>query len=203
MKKIISSTVVSILLTTSLWGVDMYIGVEKPLSYKVKNTVEVSGYSSLSNSESPSIFSFKLGGIINGENKTGDRVEFLYNFGDKSANPVGGLEGKSVISLNLNYNFTLPSITPMEELLPYIRIGGTYVISDEKYYDKSHSEKYNYKAVGATLGLGTYYQLIDKINIYAGFDYGFRLWDDLTYGYTTVESKDTVTKMYIGVDYLF
>jgi hypothetical protein len=203
MKKIINSTVVSILLTTSLWGVDMYVGLEKPLSYKVKNTVEVSGYGSLSNSESPSIFSFKLGGIINGKNKTGDRVEFLYNFGDKSANPVGGLEGEDVISLNLNYNFTLPSISPMEALLPYIRIGGTYVISDEKYYDESYSEKYNYKAVGATLGLGTYYQVIDKINIYAGFDYGFRLWDDLTYGYTTVESKDTVTKMYIGVDYLF
>jgi hypothetical protein len=202
MKKITSSAILAMTLTSSLWGTDMYMGLEKPLSYKVKNKVKADGYS-WSNTESPSIISLKIGGIINGDNETGDRVEFLYNFGDKSANPVGGLEGEDVISLNLNYNFTLPSISPMEALLPYIRIGGTYVISDEKYYDNSYSEKYNYKAVGATLGLGTYYQVIDKINIYAGFDYGFRLWDDLTYGYTTVESKDTVTKMYIGVDYLF
>jgi hypothetical protein len=195
MKKITSSAILAMTLTSSLWGTDMYMGLEKPLSYKVKNKVKAGGYS-WSNTESPSIISLKIGGIINGDNETGDRVEFLYNFGDKSANPIGGLEGEDVISLNLNYNFTLPSISPMEALLPYIRIGGTYVISDEKYYDESYSEKYNYKAVGATLGLGTYYQVIDKINIYAGFDYGFRLWDDLTYGYTTVESKDTVTKMY-------
>jgi opacity protein-like surface antigen len=187
MKKIINSTVVSILLTTSLWGVDMYVGLEKPLSYKVKNTVEVSGYGSLSNSESPSIFSFKLGGIISGKNKTGDRVEFLYNFGDKSANPVGGLEGEDVISLNLNYNWTIPSITPIDELLPYVRVGGTYIISDEKYYDVANNENYNYKAVGLTLGLGTYYQVTDKINVSLGFDYGYRLWDDLVYGYAEVE----------------
>ena len=186
-------------LSTSLWGTDMYVGIEKPLSYKVKNTVEASGYESWSNTESPSITSLKVGGIMD----SGDKVEFLYNFGDKSANPVGGLEGKDVISFNLNYNFTLPSISPMEELIPYLRIGGTYLISDEKYYDASYSDKYNYKAVGATFGLGTYYKVIDKVNVYAGFDYGFRLWDDLTYGSTTVESKDTVTKMYLGVDYMF
>ena len=199
MKKITSSAILAMTLSTSLWGIDMYVGIEKPLSYKVKNTVKASGYDSWSNTESPSIVSLKVGGIMD----SGDRVEFLYNFGDKSANPVGGLEGKDVVSFNLNYNFTLPSISPMEELIPYLRIGGTYLISDEKYYDASYNDKYNYKAVGATIGLGTYYQIMDKLNVYAGFDYGFRLWDDLTYGYTTVESEDTVTKMYVGVDYLF
>jgi hypothetical protein len=199
MKKITNLAIVAMTLTTSLWGTEMYIGLEKPLSYKVKNTVKTSGGSSWSNTESPSIVSLKVGGIIN----DGDRFEFLYNFGDKSANPVGGLEGEDVLSFNLNYNLTLPSISPIEALLPYIRIGGTYLISDEKYYDASYSEKYNYKAVGATLGLGSYYKITDKINVYAGFDYGFRLWDDLTYGYTEVESEDTVTKMYLGIDYLF
>ena len=203
MKKVISSTIVSLSLTTSLWGIDMYVGLEKPLSYKVENTVEASGYNSISNTESPSILSLKVGAIVNGDNKRGDRVEFLYNFGDKSANPVGGLEGKDVISLNLNYNWTLPSISPMDALLPYLRVGGTYLISDEKYYNTTDYEEYNYKAVGVTIGLGTYYQIADKINIYAGFDYGYRLWDDLAYGFTEVESEDTVTKMYVGVDYLF
>ncbi|SFV65990.1 hypothetical protein MNB_SV-14-64 [hydrothermal vent metagenome] len=199
MKKITSSAVVAMILSTSLWGTDMYVGLEKTLSYKIKNTVKASGYDSMSNTESPSIVSLKFGMIMN----NGDRAELLYNFGDKSANPVGGLKGKDVISLNLNYNWTLPSISPMEELLPYVRIGGTYLISDNKYYNNSDNEKYNYKAVGPTLGLGTYYKIADKINIYAGFDYGYRLWDDLMYGYTKVKSEDTVTKMYMGVDYLF
>jgi hypothetical protein len=43
----------------------------------------------------------------------------------------------------------------------------------------------------------------DKINISLGFDYGYRLWDDLAYGYTEVESEDKVTKFYVGIDYLF
>ena len=177
----------------------MYVGIEKPLSYKVKNTVETGGGKSWSNTETPSIVSLKVGSIMD----SGDRLEFLYNIGDKSANPVGGLEGEDVISLNLNYNLTLPSISPTEKLLPYVRIGGTYLISSDKYYDESYSNKYNYKAVGATIGLGTYYQVMNKVNVYAGFDYGYRLWDDLTYGYTTVESEDTVTKMYVGADYSF
>ena len=199
MKKITSLAILATALTSSLLGRDLYMGVEKPLSYKVKNTVESSGGNSWSNTESPSIVSLKVGGIM--DNK--DRFEFLYNFGDKSANPVGGLEGEDVISLNLNYNLTLPSISPMEELIPYVRIGGSYLISDNKYYNTYGGEKYNYKAVGLTIGLGTYYNIMDKINIYAGFDYGYRLWDDLVYGYTEVSSKDKVTKMYVGIDYLF
>ena len=199
MKRFLSSTVVVIALTTSFMEADMYIGLEQSLNYKIKNTVKVDGYNNLSNTESPSITSLKIGGIVN----NGDKAEFVYNFGDKSANPVGGLKGKSVMSFNLNYNLTLPSISPMDKLLPYLRIGGTYLISDKKYYDSSYSEEYNYKAVGLLFGLGSYYQVDDKINVYAGFDYGYRLWDDLTYGYTSVESEDKISKLYIGVDYLF
>ena len=199
MKRLLSSTVVAIALTTSFMEADMYIGLEQSLNYKIKNTVKADGYRSWSNTESPTITSLKIGGIVN----NGDKAEFMYNFGDKSANPVGGLKGKSVMSFNINYNLTLPSISPMDKLLPYLRIGGTYLISDNKYYDSSYSEKYNYKAVGLLFGLGSYYQVDDKINVYAGFDYGYRLWDDLTYGYTSVESEDKISKLYIGVDYLF
>lgn len=110
MKQITSSAMIAITLTSSLWGTEFYVGVEKPFSYKVKNTVELTGGNSLSNTESPSIVSVKVGMFMDNQ----DRFEFLYNFGDKSANPVDGLEGKNVISLNLNYNLTLPSISPME-----------------------------------------------------------------------------------------
>ena len=207
MKKITSSAILAlVLVTTSTEATSLYIGVEQSLNYKVKNTAEVGSYSE-SNSESPTITSIKIGGINGGDKKTGDRYEFLYNFGDKSANPVGGLKGEDVTSLNINYHFTLPSISPMSEILPYLRLGGSYIMSSDKYQDSSLGEKRNYSAVGALLGIGTYYRITDNINVSAGFDYGYRLWEDLTYyNYyesITIESDDRFSKLYVGFDYLF
>jgi len=208
MKKITSSAILAlVLVTTSTEATSWYVGVEQSLSYKVKNTAEVGSYSK-SNSESPTITSIKVGAITGGDKKAGNRYEFLYNFGDKSANPVGGLQGEDVMSLNFNYHFTLPMISPKEEILPYLRLGGSYIMSSDKYRDISTGEKANYSAVGALVGVGTYYKVTDNINVSAGFDYGYRLWEDLTYynyyrGSQTIESEDKFSKLYIGVDYLF
>ena len=209
MKKITTSAILALILGTLSTEADssIYIGLEQSLSYRVKNTAKIGSYYKESNTESPTITSIKIGGI-NGDIKSGDRYEFQYNFGDKSANPVEGLNGKDIMSLNLHYNLTLPSISPIEELLPYIRLGGAYLISNKKYKDYSTGEKYNYKAVGVLLGVGAYYILTDNISVASGFDYGYRTWDDLEYynsyyGSTTVKSEDTFSKLYVGVDYLF
>jgi len=209
MKKITQSAILALLLTTSYIKAEipLYIGFEQSLSYNVKNKTTVDSYYSEANTKSPSITSVKIGGIL-GDNKMGDRVEFLYNFGDKSVNPIGGLNGKDIVSFNLNYNFTLPSISPTDELLPYIRLGGSYLISNDKYQDYSTGEEYNYKAVGVLLGIGTYYKITDNIDVSAGFDYGYRLWDDLTYhnnyyGNATIKSEDKFSKLYVGANYQF
>jgi len=201
MKKILGSTIITMLLSTPFIEASVYIGLEQALSYKVKNTSEVDSYSE-SNSESPTISSLKIGGI-SGTEKTGNRYEFLYNFGDKSANPVGGLKGEDVISFNLHANITVPSISPVESILPYLRLGISYVISSDKYHVNGTSDEENYSAVGFLIGLGTYYQVTNNINISVGVDSGYRLWRDLNYGTTTIESEDKVSKLYVGVDYLF
>lgn len=202
MKKILGSTLVAIALTTPFIEANMYVGIEQALSYKVKNTATVGNFS-ISNSESPTISSIKIGAISDNEKK-GNRYEFLYNFGDKSANPVGGLAGEDIISFNLHYNVTLPSISPKEELLPYVRVGASYVISSDKYHIQgTYNEEKNYSAAGLLIGLGTYYEVANNINLSAGFDYGYRMWQDLTYRSTTIESKDKISKLYVGVDYIF
>ena len=201
MKKILGSAIIMMALTTPFIEASMYIGVEQALSYKVKNTAEIGNYSE-SNSESPAISSIKIGGISGGKDK-GNRYEFLYNFGDQSANPVGGLKGEDVISFNLHANITVPSISPIETILPYVRLGASYVISSDKYRVNGTTDKENYSAGGLLIGLGTYYQVTNNINLSAGFDYGYRLWQDLNYGYKTIESKDKISKLYMGVDYIF
>jgi len=207
MKKITNSAILALLLlTTSIEATSVYMGVEQSLNYKVKNTTEVGSYSE-SNTESPTITSIKIGGVKGGDKKRGDRYEVLYNFGDKSANPVGGLQGEDVTSLNINYHFTLPRISPTSEILPYLRFGGSYIMSSDKYRDISTGEKMNYSAVGTLLGIGTYFRVTDNINVSAGFDYGYRLWEDLTYSNyyqsVTIESEDRFSKLYVGFDYLF
>ncbi len=201
MKKVLLSSIIVI----TYINADIYIGVEQSLNYNIKNTAKTS-YLKVSGSESPNITSIKIGNIIN--NRDGDRYEFLYNFGDKSANPVGGLKGKDVMSFNLNYNLTLPSITPKKELLPFFRFGLSYILSNDKYrVEGTYNDKTNYSAIGFLIGIGTYYRLNDKINLSVGLDYGYRQWEDLEYysyyGSETIESSDKFNKLYIGIDYIF
>jgi len=53
--------------------------------------------------------------------------------GEKSANPTGGLKGSSLTSLSFNWNITAPTLTQIDEIIPYFRFGINYSISDNKY----------------------------------------------------------------------
>jgi len=202
MKKITSSAILALVwATTTIEADSWYVGLEQSLMNSIDNTTELGSYSS-SNDESSNITSLKIGEISGNGNK-GNHYEFVYNLGEKSANPVGGLKGSSLTSLGLNCNFTIPTISSIDKVLPYFRFGLSYIMSDDKYHVYGTSDSKDYSAYGITLGLGTYYSLNDNVSLLVGFDYGYRMWDTLTNGWQDIESTDKIKKLYIGAEYLF
>jgi len=202
MKKITNSAILALVLaTTSIEAGSWYVGIEQSLMNNVDNTTEIGNYS-FSNDKSLNITSFKIGSIADGDK--GNHYEFLYNTGEKSANPIGGLSGSSLTSLSFNWNITTPTLlSNIDKVLPYFRLGANYAISDDQYYVYGTNDKEDYSALGLTLGVGGYYQLNDKINLSLGFDYGYRIWRTLTNGRYDMDSTDKIKKLYVGVDYLF
>jgi len=203
MKKITSSAILAlVLVTTTIEAGSWYVGLEQSLMNNVDNTTE-SGRYSYSNDETSNITSFKIG-KTSGSRSQGNHYEFVYNKGEKSANPTGGLTGSSLTSFGFNWNITAPKLSPKEEVLPYFRFGLNYAISDDKYriYGTSN-RKEKYSAFGIVLGLGSYYYITDKFSVSAGFDYGYRKWDTLTNGWYDIESTDKIKKLYVGLGYEF
>ena len=193
MKKIlvISSIITSCVINANAF----YLGVEQSLSNSVTNETN-----SVETDTSSNVTAIKIG-IRRGDKKS-SRMEFLYEMGAETSNLVVG-KGKSVIAFTLNYNATFETLSPIEELLPYVRLGGSYVISDEEYLNTTDGEMYNYSAAGPHIGLGAYYNITDNIDVSAGYDIGYRLWQDLQYGARKVESEDQFSKLYIGTNYSF
>ncbi len=139
MKKITSSAILALVLaTTSIEAGSWYVGIEQSLMNDVDNTTEI-GNRSYHNDKSLNITSFKIGNILDGDK--GNHYEFAYNTGEKSANPIGGLYGSSLTSLSFNWNITTPTLSSMDELLPYFRLGVNYAISDDEYYVYPSSNK--------------------------------------------------------------
>ena len=199
MKKITTSTILAFLLTTTIEAGSWYIGLEQSLMNNVDNTTEVGTYS-YSNDKSFNVTSVKIGKVTE---EKGNHYEFVYNIGEKSANRTGGLEGSSLTSLGFNWNLTAPTLSSMDEILPYFRLGLSYIISDDNYNIYGTSDSSKYSAFGIVLGVGTYYALNDNVNLSAGFDFGYRKWDTLTNGWREIESIDKIKKLYIGAEYLF
>jgi opacity protein-like surface antigen len=202
MKKITSSAILALVLTTAFTEAgSLYIGLEQSLMNNIDNTTEIGNYS-YSNDESSNITSIKIGKTSDNSDK-GNHYEFVYNMGEKSANPTGGLKGSSLTSLSFNWNITTPTLTQIDEILPYFRLGINYSISDDKYYVRGTKDKENYSAFGFILGIGSYYYLNDNVNLFAGFDYGYRKWNKLSNSWYEIESTDKIKKLYIGAEYLF
>ena len=193
MKKILLSG--SIIAACAINANAFYVGVEQSLSNSVTNETN-----SLETDTSSNVTAIKIG-TRRGDKKS-SRMELLYEMGAETSNNIVG-NGKSVIAFTLNYNATFETLSPVEELLPYVRLGGSYVISDEKYINLSDGEEYNYSAAGPHIGVGAYYNVTDNIDVSTGYDIGYRLWQDLHYGSQTVESEDKFSKFYIGTNYSF
>ena len=202
MKKVTNSTILVLTIVTTYIQADgLYIGLEQSLLNSVSNETEICN-SSYSNSKSSNPTSFKIGSIM-GKSDKDNHVEILYSKGEKSANPTGGLEGESLTSFSFFFNITTPSWSPKEEIIPYIRFGSSYTMSNDKYRVQGTDKKEKYSATGLILGIGDYYQVAENINLSVGFDYQYRIWDKLSNNICSIESTDKVKKLYVGVDYLF
>ena len=81
----------------------LFIGIEE--SYKkIDKQTKINGAKE-QHMEHLNIVSLKVGGIL-GSQKSGDRYEFSYNFGDE--NIISGLE---TVNVALHYNLTLPTLS--------------------------------------------------------------------------------------------
>jgi opacity protein-like surface antigen len=196
MKKIL--LISSIIATCAINANAFYIGVEQTLSSSVTNETN-----SIEKEDSSNTTSLKIGSRMGTGDAKSSRVEFLYETGAKTSNLIVG-NGKSVTSFGINYNATFDSLSPIEKVLPYVRLGVSYVFSSDKYINSSNGKEYNYSAAGLLIGLGSYYNITENIDVSVGYDIGYRKWQDLYNNYgETAESSDKFSKFYIGTNYSF
>ena len=180
-------------LSSSAYAEGYFFGVEQTLSSTVNNTTN-----DIETTDNTNISTFKIGGRKGGENSS--RWEVAFHPNTKALNPF--VQGdKKVFAFGINYNATMEDFSPAQNVLPYVRFGATVHISDDKYISRDDDKEYNYSAVGFSIGLGTYYNVTDKLDISVGYDVGYRLWQDLYYGSQTLESSETFSKFYIGASY--
>ncbi|CAA6806019.1 MAG: Unknown protein [uncultured Sulfurovum sp.] len=196
MKKIIALSICSIsLFPIHANATELFVGMEQ--SHKKTNNKTYVNNKMDKHNKSLNISSLKLG-LFNGDKQTGDRYEFIYNFGDEDI--VSSLD---LVDVAIQYNYTLPSLLNSELYLPYLRLGISYSRVSEN--DPKSQENPKYDAYGYILGLGTYYSFTKNLEFSLGFDYGYKKWNDITLyqGTVNVFAKEKIQKSYIGFNYLF
>jgi len=176
-----------------------FVGFEQTLYNKSTNKTDIDN-GTITTETTSNVSSFKIGSRNGDENS--NRVEFVYNANEKTTNPIVGKD-KKLLSFGINYNITLERMKPVESIVPYVRLGASYSISDQKYRNIYDGKEYNYSAAGLLGGIGTYYNINKNLDLSLGFDVGYRQWQDLYYGNKKMSSTENFSKFYIGTSYNF
>ncbi len=197
MKKILATT----LLATTLFstqalaeGSDMYVGVDI-LKNSHSLSAEISGYGSGDIDVDSSSFKIKLGTVSDNGWRVQGYLEFITYDETLFDNTNDSL---MEFGVDIIKGF---EVTP--EFSPFIQAGAGFgFMSIEDATEDSISE------FSLKVGAGVMYKVVPAFELIAGVDFQYRSWQDLTlydgWGNTaTLETTETVTKLYLGANIHF
>ncbi len=189
----------SLLASSAITGAamaDMYMGVEYGAANNTTTQDLTGAYNgSFEGDNNYKDVKFKLGGGTNGEVKFQGTLSLI-----SYDETVFDDTNKDLIEFGFDIIKEF-EVTP--SFYPFLKIGiGAGTMDVVGYTEDSML------GVSVNVGAGVSYKVVDHLYLLAGVDYVARKWQDIEYysyyyGTTTVSTKDSAVKPYVGVNYQF